>query len=149
MKLKYSILFGLFSAVILPLATGLVPQATAEEKRELPGIAKPINQPPARLVAEPPLTEQLARGLVVIEFRTENLRVVPVYGPAALSVVPRVGHLHITVDDAAWHWVHASTEPVIVQGLPPGKHRVLLELADPTHKVIDSHVSNFEIPQHS
>ena len=61
MKLKYSVLFGLFSAVILPLATGLAQQATAEEKRELPGIAKPINQPPARLVAEPPLAEQLAR----------------------------------------------------------------------------------------
>jgi len=82
----------------------------------------------------------------VIPYSTENLRIVPVYGAAALSVVPRVGHVHITVDDSPWHWVDASGEAVIIQGLTPGTHQVLIELADPTHRVIDRETVSFEIP---
>ena len=94
---------------------------------------------PARLFVDSPLPELLALGrVVVIRYRTENLRIVPVFGPAALAVSPRIGHLHITVDDATWHWVEASGEPLIITGLLPGSHKVLVELADPTHKVIDS-----------
>jgi hypothetical protein len=145
--MKGSILFRLFVAILPALCAGLAQQSAPAGRHEPPGIAPPATQPPARLVVEAPLAEQLARGLVVIEFHTENLRIVPVYGAAALSVTPRIGHLHITVDDSSWHWVHPSEEPVIVQGLTPGKHRVLLELADPTHKVIDSHSVSFEIPQ--
>ena len=66
------------------------------------------NEPPARLIVDPPLPEQLAEGRVYIQYRTENLRIVPVFGEGALSVSPRVGHLHITVDDAPSHFVDAS-----------------------------------------
>jgi hypothetical protein len=34
-----------------------------------------------------------------------------------------------------------------VVGLKPGPHRVLIELADPTHRVIDSKVVSFDVPQ--
>ena len=105
------------------------------------------NQPPARLIVDPPLAEQLAKGLVFIQYRTENLRVVPVFGKGALDVSPRIGHLHITVDDAPWHFVDASGETVIVVGLMPGPHKVLFELADPTHRVIDSTTVSFDVPQ--
>jgi Family of unknown function (DUF6130) len=105
------------------------------------------SEAPPRLVVDSPLPEQLAKGLVVVRYRTENLRVMSVFGPAALSVSPRVGHLHITVDNAAWHWVDASGEPLIIQRLPPGPHKLLIELADPTHKVIDSTTIELEIPQ--
>jgi len=44
----------------------------------------------------------LAQGRVVIQYRAENLRIVPVFGPAALNVLPRIGHIHVTVDDAPW-----------------------------------------------
>jgi len=71
---------------------------------------------------------------------------VPVFGKGALDVSPRIGHVHITVDDAPWHFVDASGETVIVVGLKPGPHKVLLELADPTHHVIDSKAVSFEIP---
>lgn len=104
-------------------------------------------QPPARLVVDAPLAEPLSRSLVVVRYRTENLRIVPVYGPAALAVSPRIGHLHVTLDDAPWHWVDASGEPLTIQGLPPGRHMLLIELADPTHKVIYSATVEFEIPQ--
>jgi hypothetical protein len=56
-------------------------------------------QPAAHLVVSQPLAGPLSNGLVVITFRTENLKIVPVYGETASQVVPRLGHLHITVDD--------------------------------------------------
>lgn len=113
---------------------------------DLPAIASPGAQKPARLIVGAPLPEFLARGLVVIQYRAENLRIVPVFGPAALEVKPRVGHVHVTVDNAAWHWADAGGEPLIVKGLEPGPHSVRIDLADPTHRVIDSQAVHFEIP---
>lgn len=105
------------------------------------------SQPPAHLIVDAPLPEQLATGYVVIRYRTENLRILPVYGPAALEILPRIGHLHVTVDDSPWHWLDASGEPLSINGLPPGPHKVLIELEGPTHKLIDSATVTFEIPQ--
>jgi hypothetical protein len=113
---------------------------------EPPAIVALASQEAARLVVAPPLADALARGLVVIQYRAENLRIVPVYGAAALGVTPRVGHVHVTIDDLPWHWVDASGEPLIIQHLPPGPHRVLIELADPVHHVIDGKTVSFEIP---
>jgi hypothetical protein len=104
------------------------------------------SESPAKLVVDPPLPEQLALGRVVIQYRTENLRIVPVYGPAALDVSPRIGHIHVTVDDAPWHWADASNESIIIVGMAAGSHRILIELADPTHKVIDSKTVTFVVP---
>jgi Family of unknown function (DUF6130) len=112
---------------------------------DLPAIASPASQEPARLVVGSPLAEALARGLVVIQYHADNLRIIAVFGHAALNVTPRIGHVHVTLDDARWHWVDASGE-LIIQGLAPGPHRVLIELADPTHRVIDSKTVSFEIP---
>lgn len=103
--------------------------------------------PAAHLVVSQPLAGPLSAGLVIIIFRTENLKIVPVYGETASQVVPRLGHLHITVDDGPWHWLHASEEPIILQGLPSGPHRVLIELADASHKILDAETRTFEIPQ--
>jgi hypothetical protein len=104
------------------------------------------NEPPPKLIVDPPIPEVLAEGRVFIQYRTENLRVVPVFGAGALDVSPRIGHLHITVDDAPWHFVDASGETVILVGLPPGPHKVLFELADPTHKIITSEAVTFTVP---
>ena len=125
--------------------------AFAQSARDIRGPSPLVaieNEPPAKLIVDPPLAEQLAKGLVFIQYRTENLRVVPVFGKGALDVSPRIGHLHITVDDAPWHFVDASGETVIVVGLKAGPHKVLFELADPTHRVIDSQTVSFEVPEH-
>jgi len=50
------------------------------------------------------------------------------------------------VDDNPWHFVDASGETIILVGLVPGPHRVLIELADPTHKVITSETVRFVVP---
>ncbi|MEH2286920.1 DUF6130 family protein [Nostoc sp.] len=104
------------------------------------------NEAPPKLIVDPPLPEPLAQGHVFIQYRTENLRVLPVFGKGALDVSPCIGHIHITVDDALWHFVDASGETIILVGLEPGPHKVLIELADPTHKVITSETVTFTVP---
>ena len=90
----------------------------------------------ARLIVDPPIPEQLALGRVFIQYRTENLRILPVFGKAALAVSPRIGHLHYYVDDQSWATVDTSGETIALVGLSPGPHKVRLELADATHKPI-------------
>lgn len=127
----------------------LITSAPAQSAKDIRGPTPLIaieNEPPAKLIVDPPLAEPLAAGKVFIQYRTENLRVVPVFGKGALSVSPRIGHIHITVDDLPWHFVDASGETIILVGLPPGPHKVLIELADPTHKVITSKTVNFIVP---
>ncbi|MEJ0091736.1 MAG: DUF6130 family protein [Limisphaerales bacterium] len=124
-------------------ATSLLPEARGFSPAPVVPLA---SQPPARLVVDSPLPEQLARGYVVIRYRAENIRIMPVYGPSALEVSPRIGHLHITVDDLPWHWLDAGGEPVSINGLLPGPHKILIELENPIHKAIDSKTINFEIP---
>lgn len=104
------------------------------------------NEPPAKLMVDPPLSEPLSQGRVFIQYRTENLRMLPVFGKGALDVSPRVGHIHITVDDTPWHFVDTSGETIILVGLEPGLHKVLIELADPTHNVITSKTVMFTVP---
>jgi Family of unknown function (DUF6130) len=105
------------------------------------------NEPPTVLIVAPPLPGPLALGRVFIQYGTENLRVLPVFGQGALSVSPRVGHVHVTVDDASWHFVDTSGESIVLVGLEPGAHKVLIELADPTHRVIASKTLSFIVPQ--
>jgi Family of unknown function (DUF6130) len=139
----------MFMAVIAAgaLAGG---KAYAQSAREVRG-ASPLvaieNEAPARLIVDPPLSEPLALGRVFIQYRTENLRVIPVFGKGALTVSPRVGHIHVTVDDSPWHFVDASGETIILVGLVPGPHKVFIELADPTHRVITSETVKFVVPK--
>jgi hypothetical protein len=90
-----------------------------------------------------PLAEPLSRGVVFIQYRTENLHIVPVFGPAALAVSPRIGHIHVTVDDATWHWADASGDPVIINGLAPGRHKILIQLVNANHQPIDQGTVQF------
>lgn len=83
---------------------------------------------------------------MVIQYRAENLHIVPVFGPAALAVSPRIGHIHVTVGGAPWHWADASGNPVIVNGLAPGRHTILIELVNANHQPIDHGTVQFAIP---
>ena len=135
-------------AVLVPLVGSAIAQSAKDIRGPSPLVAVE-NEPSAKLIVDPPLPEQLAQGLVFIQYRTENLRVVPVFGKGALDVSPRIGHLHITVDDAPWHFVDSSGETVILVGLEPGPHKVLFELADPTHKVLTTQTVTFTVPDHN
>ena len=57
-------------------------------------------------------------------------------GRALSKVSPRVGHLHITVDDLPWWWMDASDNNTVdIAGLPPGQHKVKIEFVDSNHNV--------------
>ena len=137
--------------VIVAMAVLYAVSAVAQTAKDVKG-ATPLvaiaNEPPAKLIVDPPIPEQLALGRVFIQYRTENLRILPVFGTAALAVSPRVGHLHYFLDDQSWATVDTSGETVVFVGLPPGPHRVKLELADATHKPIPgcSKVVEFTVP---
>ena len=128
------------------LYTSTVDAQSARDVRGPSPLIAIENEAPPKLIVDPPLPEPLSRGLVFIQYRTENLRIAPVFGKGALEVSPRVGHVHVTVDDVGWHFVDASGETLIVVGLKPGPHKVLIELADPTHRVITSGTVKFTLP---
>jgi hypothetical protein len=93
-------------------------------------------EPAPKLIVDDPLPEGLALGVFWAQYRVENLRIVPVFGAGALQVSPRVGHLHITVDDLPWWWADASDNNTVdIAGLPPGQHKVKIELVDANHNV--------------
>lgn len=123
---------------------------SAQSAQEIVGPAGvvPLREPqaPARIIVDPPLAGPLARGQVFIQYRADNLRIQPVFGPNALDVSPRIGHIHVTVDRAPWHWADASGEPVILVGLPPGPHEVEFILADANHMPLDRAVIAFTVP---
>ena len=127
---------GAVIAIAIALcALSAAAQTAKEVKGATPLVAVP-NEAPPKLVVDPPIPEQLAQGRVFIQYRTENLRILPVFGNAAVAVSPRLGHLHYYVDDQSWPTVDTSGETVVLVGLQPGPHKVRLELADATHKPI-------------
>jgi hypothetical protein len=132
------------------IACLMAASGAAQTAREVRGAAavEPLqNEPLAKIIIDPPLPEPLSRGRVVIQYRTENLHIVPVFGPAALAVSPRVGHIHVTVDDAPWVWADASGEPVILNGLPSGQHKILLQLETANHQPLDQGAVTFTVPK--
>ena len=138
----------LSAAVII--ACLVAASAAAQTAREVRGAAavEPLqNEPPAKIVIDPPLADPLSHGRVVIQYRAENLHIVPVFGPAALAVSPRIGHVHVTVDDASWVWADASGEPVILNGLPPGTHKARIQLETANHQLLDQCAVKFSVPE--
>src|SRR5262245_23210839 len=102
------------ATVAVVVAAVTVAAQSAKDIRGASPLIAIANEAPARLIVDAPLPEPLAEGRVYIQYRTENLRLLPVFGKGALDVSPRLGHVHITVDDASWHFVDASGETVIL-----------------------------------
>jgi hypothetical protein len=131
------------------LATSAVAQSAREVRGASPYVAVE-NEPAPRLIVDPPLPEGLAIGVYWAQYRVENLRIAQVFGPGARQVSPRVGHLHVIVDDLPWWWADASDNNTIdIANLPPGRHKVRIQLVDPDHNVFPGQevTHTFTIPQ--
>ena len=132
------------------LATSVFAQSAKDIRGASPYVA--IEKEPApKLILDPPLAEGLAQGIVWIQYRVENVRILPVFGAGALNVSPRVGHLHISVDDLPWLWADASDlNTVDIAGLPPGEHKVKIDLVDANHQVFagQSKTVTFTVPEY-
>ena len=139
-----NILAKTFAAIAagMLLATNALPPSAAS-------LVVPIeNEPAPKLFVEPPLPGPLADGVAFIPYRVENLRILPVGGPAARNVSPRVGHLHITVDDLPWAWAdYGQSNTIILVNLPRGEHKVLIEVVDPEGGVLTAQAVTFTSPQ--
>jgi hypothetical protein len=133
-------------AVGAVLITTAVAQSIKEVVSRSPLVAIE-NEPAATLIVDQPVPGPLARGAVVIPYRAENFRIVPVLGAAAVKVSPRVGHLHVNVDGLPWYWGDFSdSNTIVVNGLPAGPHKVRVELADPEHRILTSQTVTFTVP---
>jgi hypothetical protein len=123
---------------------------SAKEVRGASPYAEIKDEPPPRLFVDPPLAEGLAQGIVWIQWRVENLQVVPVFGKGAVGVSPRAGHLHVHVDDVGWWWADASgVNTIDIAGLSEGPHKVRLELVNTNHEPFpgQSRTVTFTIPK--
>jgi Family of unknown function (DUF6130) len=127
------------------LATGAIAEGAKEVgPSQLVGVA---NEPAPRLFVDPPLPGPLARGVALISYRAENFRILPVLGAAGAEVSPRVGHLHVRVDDLPWYWGDfGNSNTIVVTDLPPGEHKVRIELASPEHHVHAGQTVTFIVP---
>ena len=108
------------------------------------------NEPAPKLIVDPPLPDLLDQGVVWIQWRAENVHIVPVFGKGALNVSPRVGHLHVHVDDLPWLWADASDINTIdLAGVPPGPHKMLIELVNANHEVFPGQAKTvtFTVPK--
>jgi Family of unknown function (DUF6130) len=125
---------------------------TAKEVRGVTPYAEIQNEPAARLIVDPPLPNRLAQGVVLIQWRAENVHIAPVFGKGALDVSPRVGHLHIQVDDLPWWWADpGNINTIDMAGLPPGRHKVKISLMNANHELFpgQSRIVSFTIPERS
>jgi hypothetical protein len=152
---------GIVATTVLPTgraAEGKDPQAaretgaprTAWEVRGPTPYFPVENEPPPKLIVDEALPTLLDKGVVWIQYRTENCRILPVFGKAALDVSPRVGHLHVHLDDLPWLWADASDlNTVDIAGLPPGEHKVTIELVDANHQPVPGQAKTvkFTVPK--
>lgn len=117
-------------------ADGTTAARTAKEIRGASPYMEVKSEPPARLIVDPPLPDLLDQGIVYIQWRAENVHIVPVVGNGAINVSPRVGHLHVHVDDLPWLWADASDINTIdLAGMPPGPHKIRVDLVNANHEV--------------
>jgi len=129
---------------VVAAGTVLATSAFAQSARDFRGGSPYVaikSEPAPKLIVDPPLAEGLAQGIFWAQYRVENVRIVPVFGAGAVDVSPRIGHLHINVDDLPWLWADASDNNTIdIAGLPPGEHKVKIELVDANHNVFPGQV---------
>ena len=120
-------------------STGTGTQTATPTAKEIRGASPYVeinNEPAPKLIVDPPLPHLLDRGVVWIQWRAENVNILPVFGKGALNASPRIGHLHVHVDDLPWWWADPSNVNTIdLAGMPPGPHKIRIELVNTNHEV--------------
>jgi Family of unknown function (DUF6130) len=138
------------AAKLAPLSAVERASLSAKDVRGATPYIEIANEPAPKLIVDEPLPDLLDKGVVWIQWRAENVHIVPVFGKGALNASPRVGHLHVHVDDLPWLWADASDINTIdLAGMPPGPHKVLIELVNANHEVFpgQSKTVTFTIPK--
>jgi hypothetical protein len=138
------------AAIVTSLATGVFAQSVREIVGPSPYNAVE-NEPAPKLTVDPPLPDLLKLGVVQIQYRVENVRILSVFGADAAKVSPRIGHLHVHVDDLPWWWADTAdnNNTIDFAGVPPGQHKVRIVLVDANHRVLNGQevTVHFTIPE--
>jgi hypothetical protein len=104
-------------------------------------------EPAPMLSVGAPLPAPLAQGVVFIPYRLENLRILPLGGASAKGISPRVGHLHLTLDDLPWQWAdYGGSNTIILIGLAPGAHKLRVEVVNPEGQAYTAKSVSFAVP---
>ena len=93
---------------------------------------------------------------VKLEFGSENFTIAAVPQPAPTETRPALGHYHVGVDTdclptgtaipRATPWVHfGDGKNVIDMQLPPGRHRLTLQVGDDLHRTIEGLCSTITV----
>ena len=129
------------------LATSSFAQSASEAPTSSPLVPNKSEAAPKLILGEP-FPEALARGALVVPYRVENLRILPILGPGSSEVSPRVGHLHVSIYDFPWHWADFSenAQTIVVVGLPAGQHKLSVGSAGTNHRVYSTETVTFTIP---
>ena len=141
------------TVAVAAAGTLLATSALAQSAKEIRGASPYVaikNEPAPKLTVDPPLPEGLAQGVFWAQYRVENVRIVPVFGSGALQASPRIGHLHVIVDDLPWWWADAGDNNSIdIANLPPGQHKVTIQLVGADHNGFpgQSKTVTFTIPK--
>lgn len=77
--------------------------------------------------------------VAIIKFKTDNFKIESLGKHSDMAMndmdkMAKMGHVHVTLDNADWYWVHSSMDPIVLVGLKPGQHSVKLELVGADHK---------------
>jgi hypothetical protein len=139
---RIALLLFVVAVAAAVVAARVIPAAqNAKEFRGATPYIELKDEPPAKLIVDAPLPDLLDKGIVWIQWRAENVHIVPVFGKGALTASPRVGHLHVRVDDLPWLWADASDINTIdLAGMPPGPHKVEIELVNSNHEAFPGQV---------
>src|SRR5258705_4802461 len=125
---------ALVAGAVLVLASYSVRQARAAAPAQ-----PPENEPP-------PLAEPLLHCRVVIQHRSENLYIAPIFAVGALGASARVEPTHVTVDGRL---ADATVEPLIVNVRPAALHQILIQLVNANHQPLDHGELRFIVsPRH-
>jgi hypothetical protein len=133
--------------ILAAISVGALPALSASAQDAASLVVSIENEPAVKMFVGPPLPGPLAKGVAYIPYRVENLRILPVGGPAATALSPRTGHLHVTVDDLPWQWAdYGQSNTIILVNVPRGEHKVLVEAVDPEGRVLAAQTVKFTSP---
>jgi hypothetical protein len=121
----------------------VVVMATFRFNRRSPSPVVEMKREPT-IAIESPAAGDTVRGVTIVRFRTANIVMASPFGPQPVGSLP-AGHVHVTVDGTSWHWMHTSTDPIVITPMSVGEHTVTLELADANHRPITSQTVRFMV----
>lgn len=134
------------------LATPIVNAAeNSDAPATLTATAAPADvQLAPRLTLQEPDADILKDGYVYLPFTVENVTLLPMYpeinGTEVTQLTPRIGHLHVGVDDNAWVWIQTTPAPIYLGPLTPEPHKIRVDLVDAAHNPLVSRVASFVVP---